>query len=290
MNNFEMRIRSRRTRRMLAHGHTDRHGQGTACQVPLLAVDKVYGVRTRYCCVGCEAQRQIRQLYACGRNRPSFSVWLSLRWRLHSACDGSFALARRAHLTHATPPCEESTARSRHGHWSSTRPPTTFRHGTISPNSLGGVGSVRTAEFTRLAESATVRHVPLVDRATLYHDTDAPFKDRLGGFRRPMQSHIANRFGVAASTIAVLAVIASVWAVMLPYRLSLFQRAVLDTALWVQLAGSARCRIWECCASRQHAQRQIGFHGDCAQRRCVCAGDVRVSRSFGVTFVDVLRH
>jgi hypothetical protein len=52
-----------------------------------------------------------------------------------------------------------------------------------------------------------------------------------------MQSHIANRFGVAASTIAVLAAIASVWAVMLPYRLSLFQRAVLDTALWVQLAG-----------------------------------------------------
>lgn len=52
-----------------------------------------------------------------------------------------------------------------------------------------------------------------------------------------MQSHIANRFGVAGSTIAVLAVVASAWAMMLPYRLSLFQRAVLDSALWVQLAG-----------------------------------------------------
>ena len=52
-----------------------------------------------------------------------------------------------------------------------------------------------------------------------------------------MQSHITNRFGVAASTIAVLAVVVSVWAMMLPYRLSPLQRAFLDTTLWVQLVG-----------------------------------------------------
>ena len=52
-----------------------------------------------------------------------------------------------------------------------------------------------------------------------------------------MRSHIANRFGVAGSTIAVLAVVASVWDMLLPYRLSPIQRACLDTALIVQLAG-----------------------------------------------------
>ena len=52
-----------------------------------------------------------------------------------------------------------------------------------------------------------------------------------------MKSHMANRFGVAASTISVLAVVASLLAMMLPYRLSPSQKAVLDTALWVQLAG-----------------------------------------------------
>jgi hypothetical protein len=52
-----------------------------------------------------------------------------------------------------------------------------------------------------------------------------------------MQSHIANRCGIAASTIAGLAVVASVSAMMLPYRLSPLQRTFLDAALLVQLAG-----------------------------------------------------
>ncbi len=52
-----------------------------------------------------------------------------------------------------------------------------------------------------------------------------------------MLSHIANRFGVAGSTIAVLAVVASVSVMMLPYRLSLLRGAFFDTASFVQLAG-----------------------------------------------------
>ena len=52
-----------------------------------------------------------------------------------------------------------------------------------------------------------------------------------------MKSHIANWFGVAASTISVLAVVASLLAMMLPYRISQLQGAFLDTAMVVQLAG-----------------------------------------------------
>jgi hypothetical protein len=52
-----------------------------------------------------------------------------------------------------------------------------------------------------------------------------------------MQSHIANRLGVAGCTIAVFAVAASVSTMMMPYRLSQLQNAILDTAVPVELAG-----------------------------------------------------
>jgi len=54
-----------------------------------------------------------------------------------------------------------------------------------------------------------------------------------------MRSHIANRFGVAADTFAVLAVGAYAYAVTLPYRLSPAQDALLDVVFLVQLAGPA---------------------------------------------------
>lgn len=54
---------------------------------------------------------------------------------------------------------------------------------------------------------------------------------------RVMKAYIANRFGVAGSTIAVTAVVASVSAMMLPYRISQFQAAILHTAFVVELAG-----------------------------------------------------
>jgi hypothetical protein len=52
-----------------------------------------------------------------------------------------------------------------------------------------------------------------------------------------MQSHITDRLGVAAGTIAVLAVVASLWALTLPYRISQSQAALLDTAVLVGAAG-----------------------------------------------------
>ena len=59
-----------------------------------------------------------------------------------------------------------------------------------------------------------------------------------------MQSRFANRFGVAAITIAVLAVVASVWAMLLPYRLSQAQNAILETAFVVQSAGPLLASIF----------------------------------------------
>jgi hypothetical protein len=52
-----------------------------------------------------------------------------------------------------------------------------------------------------------------------------------------MKSHIANWFGVAAGTISVFAVIASLLAILLPYRISQFQMAFLRTAMVVELVG-----------------------------------------------------
>ena len=52
-----------------------------------------------------------------------------------------------------------------------------------------------------------------------------------------MSTHITRWLGVAGSTIAVLAVVASLWAATLPRRLSPEQRALLDTAGLLQLAG-----------------------------------------------------
>jgi hypothetical protein len=52
-----------------------------------------------------------------------------------------------------------------------------------------------------------------------------------------MKSHIANWFGVAASTISVVAVVMSLLAMMMPYRISQLQGAFLDTAMVVQLVG-----------------------------------------------------
>ena len=52
-----------------------------------------------------------------------------------------------------------------------------------------------------------------------------------------MKSHLANWFGIAASTISILAVAAYLLAMMLPYRVSQLQGAFLDTATVVQLAG-----------------------------------------------------
>jgi hypothetical protein len=52
-----------------------------------------------------------------------------------------------------------------------------------------------------------------------------------------MKSHIANWFGVAASAISVLAVMASLLAMTFPYRISQLQDAFLNTAMVVQLVG-----------------------------------------------------
>jgi len=75
-----------------------------------------------------------------------------------------------------------------------------------------------------------------------------------------MQAHIANRFGVAAGTVAVLAVFVSVSAMMLPYRLSPSQKAFLDTAVWVQLAGPLLAIGFGIVALRGDARsRRLGF-------------------------------
>ena len=65
-----------------------------------------------------------RPLHACRRNQSSFSLLLLLVSPSRSACVGSFAPGRRVHVTHASPLSNPSTAQSRHGHWSSTKPRT----------------------------------------------------------------------------------------------------------------------------------------------------------------------
>jgi hypothetical protein len=75
-----------------------------------------------------------------------------------------------------------------------------------------------------------------------------------------MQAHIANRFGVAAITIAILVAVTSVLAVMLPYRLSPLQKAFLDTALWVELAGPVLAIAFGSAALRGDPRsRRFGF-------------------------------
>jgi len=75
-----------------------------------------------------------------------------------------------------------------------------------------------------------------------------------------MKSHIANRFGVAGSTIAVLAVVASVSAMILPYRISQFQAAILHTAFVVQLVGPLLAVIFGSAAlGGDMRSRRFGF-------------------------------
>jgi hypothetical protein len=75
-----------------------------------------------------------------------------------------------------------------------------------------------------------------------------------------MQAHIANRFGVAAITIAIIVVVTSVLTVMLPYRLSPSQKAFLDTALWVELAGPLLAITFGSAALRGDPRsRRFGF-------------------------------
>jgi hypothetical protein len=52
-----------------------------------------------------------------------------------------------------------------------------------------------------------------------------------------VSTYITRGLGVAGSTIAVLAAVASLWAATLPYRLSPEQGALLHTAGLIQLAG-----------------------------------------------------
>jgi hypothetical protein len=75
-----------------------------------------------------------------------------------------------------------------------------------------------------------------------------------------MRSHIASWFGVAGSTIATLAVAASVWATTLPYRLSPPQSALLDVAFFVQMAGVVFGAGFGIAAFRGDARsRRLGF-------------------------------
>ena len=75
-----------------------------------------------------------------------------------------------------------------------------------------------------------------------------------------MRSEIANRFGVAGGTIAVLAVAAYAYAITLPYRLSQSQSALLDVAFIIQTAGAALAIGLSCAALRGDARsRRFGF-------------------------------
>jgi len=65
----------------------------------------------------------------------------------------------------------------------------------------------------------------------------SPIPPAVGACDSAIAVHVAGRFGVAGSTIAVLAVVASVSAMILPYRISQFQAAILHTASVVQLVG-----------------------------------------------------
>jgi hypothetical protein len=75
-----------------------------------------------------------------------------------------------------------------------------------------------------------------------------------------MSTRTANWFGVAGSTIAALAVAASVWAAMLPYRLSPSESALLSVALLVQLAGPVFAAAFGSAALRGDTRsRRFGF-------------------------------
>jgi hypothetical protein len=75
-----------------------------------------------------------------------------------------------------------------------------------------------------------------------------------------MRPHIASRFGVAGTTVAVLALAACGYAFTLPYRLSPSQMALLDVAVIVQFAGSALSLILGIAALRGDARsRRFGF-------------------------------
>ena len=75
-----------------------------------------------------------------------------------------------------------------------------------------------------------------------------------------MRSDISRWCGVAGGTLAALAVAASVWAALLPYRISQMQGELLDTAVLLQLAGPICAALCGSAAlSGDVRSRRLGF-------------------------------
>ena len=95
-----------------------------------------------------------------------------------------------------------------------------------------------------------------------------------------MSPHVANRFGVAASTIAVLALVAGGYAMAVPYRLSPPQKALLEVAGIVQIVGSAISLAFGIVALR----------GDLRSRRFGSAAIALTAVALSMTFFATPAH